>query len=71
MAGPGGGSLTLIKDHLMYLREDGQIFKIKPNPEKLEALGNFKVIDGLIRAYPAVGNGLVCVRNSKILACLK
>ena len=71
LAGPGGGSLTLIKDHLMYLREDGQIFKIKPNPEKLEMLGNFKVIDGLIRAYPAVGNGLVCMRNSKVLACLR
>ena len=71
LAGPGGGTVTLLKDHLMFLRDDGQLFKIKPNPEKLEVVGNFKVLDGKIRAFPAIGNGLVCIRNTKMLACLR
>ncbi len=71
LAGPGGGTVTLLKDHLMFLRDDGQLFKIKPNPEKLEVVGNFKVMDGKIRAFPAIGNGLVCIRNTKVLACLR
>ena len=71
LAGPGGGTVTLLKDHLMFLRDDGQLFKIKPNPEKLEVVGNFKVLDGKIRAFPAIGNGLVCIRNTKVLACLR
>ncbi len=71
LAGPGGGTVTLLKDHLMFLRDDGQLFKIRPNPEKLEVVGNFKVLDGKIRAFPAIGNGLVCIRNTKVLACLR
>ena len=70
-AGPGGGSVTLIQDDLMFLRDDGQMYKVKPNPKKLEVLGNFKIMDGKIRALPAIGNGLVCIRNSTLLACLR
>ena len=61
----------MIKDHLMLIRDDGQIFKIKPNPQDVEVLGNFKVIEGKIRAFPAIGNGLVCLRNTNTLACLR
>ena len=71
LTGQGGGSVTLINDYLMYLRDDGQLFKVKPNPEKLEVLANFKIMDGKIRAFPAIGNGLVCIRNSTLLACLR
>ena len=67
----GAGTVTLLNGTLMLIREDGQIFKIKPNPKELEVLGNFKVLDGKVRAYPAAGNGLVCLRNTKVLACLR
>jgi hypothetical protein len=70
LASEHGGSLTLINDRLMFIRDDGQIFKIKPNPERLEVEGNFKAIDGTIRSFPALGNGLICLRNAKVLACL-
>jgi len=65
-----GGSVTLINDRLMFIRDDGQIFKIKPNPERLEVEGNFKAIEGTVRSFPALGNGLICLRNTKVLACL-
>ena len=71
LASQNGGSVTLIRDHLMMIRDDGQIFKIEPNPRQVAVLGNFKVIDGKIRAFPAVGNGLVCIRNTAMLACLQ
>ena len=67
----GAGSVTLIKDKLMFLRDDGQIFKINLSSKQLDVLGNFKVVDGKVRAFPAIGSGLVCVRNTKMLACLQ
>jgi outer membrane protein assembly factor BamB len=70
LASEHGGSLTLTNDRLMFIRDDGQIFKIKPNPERVEVEGNIKAIEGTIRSFPAVGNGLICLRNTKILACL-
>lgn len=71
LASQNGGSVTLIKDHLMLIRDDGQIFKIRPRPDEVEVAGNFKALDGKIRAFPAVGNGLVCLRNTTTLACLR
>jgi hypothetical protein len=70
LASEHGGSLTLTNDRLIFIRDDGQIFKIKPNPERVEVEGNFKGIEGTIRSFPALGNGLICVRNAKVLACL-
>ena len=70
-ASQNGGSVTLIKDHLMMIRDDGQIFRIDPRPQDVEVLSNYKVLDGKIRAFPAVGNGLVCLRNRSVLACLR
>jgi hypothetical protein len=70
LASEHGGSVTLVNDRLMFIRDDGQIFKIKPNPERLDVEGNIKAIDGTIRSFPALGNRLICLRNMKVLACL-
>jgi outer membrane protein assembly factor BamB len=70
LASERGGSVTLINDLLMFIRDDGMIFKIKPNPERVEVVANFKAIDGTVRSFPALGNGLICMRNTKMLACL-
>ncbi len=67
----GAGTVTLLNDELMLVREDGQVFRIKPDPKALVVLGNNKLMDGKIRAYPAIGNGLVCLRNTKELACFQ
>ncbi|MFN7918567.1 MAG: PQQ-binding-like beta-propeller repeat protein [Bryobacteraceae bacterium] len=67
----GAGTVTLLRDQIMMIRDDGQIFRIAPNPKELQVLGNFKTINGKVRAHPAVADGLVCLRNTKVLACLK
>lgn len=67
----GSGSVTLIGNDLLFLRDDGQMFRIRPTPEKLDVLGNAKIMEGKVRAYPAVGNGLVCLRDTGALTCLK
>ena len=67
----GAGTATLINGVLFLIRDDGQIFQIRPSAEKLDVMGNYKVLDGKIRAYPAVGEGLICLRNTKMLACLR
>jgi len=67
----GSGSVTLIRDKLLFLRQDGQMFQITPTPAKLDVTGNFRVLDGRVRAFPAVGAGMVCLRDTNRLACLR
>lgn len=67
----GSGSVTMVNSELLLLRDDGQMFMVHPDPKKLDVRGNFKVMDGKVRAYPAVGNGMICFRNTKVLACLR
>lgn len=71
LASQNGGSVTLLRDDLMMIRDDGEIFRIKPDPGRVDVLSNFKVLAGPVRAFPAIGNGLVCLRNTKTLACLR
>ena len=59
LASQNGGSVTLLKDHLMMIRDDGEIFKIKPDADKK------------VRAFSAIGNEMVCLRNTHTLACLR
>ena len=67
----GAGSVTLIGSDLLFLRDDGQMFRIRPSPANLDVLGNSKVVEGKVRAFPAVGNGLVCLRDTATLTCLR
>lgn len=67
----GAGTVTLIGNDLLFLRDDGQMFRVRPNPKELEVLSNSKIADGKVRAYPAVGNGLICMRDTKTLTCVK
>ncbi len=67
----GSGSVTLIRDKLMFLRQDGQIFQVEATPARLGVRGNSRPLEGRIRAFPAVGGGMVCVRDTGKLACLR
>lgn len=71
MEAGGTGSVTLLKDKLMFLRDDGEMFQVNASPKKLEMLSHFKATDGKVRALPAVGNGLVCLRNETYLTCYR
>ena len=71
LASQHGDSVTLFRDMRRLIRDDGQIFKVQPSPAKVNVLGNFQPIEGTIRAYPAIGAGLGCIRNAKVIACLK
>ncbi|MCC6536462.1 MAG: PQQ-like beta-propeller repeat protein [Bryobacterales bacterium] len=71
LASEHGGSVTLLRGYLLFIRDDGQIFQIRPRPEEVDVVGNFKPLEGTIRAFPAVGEGLVCLRNTATLACLR
>lgn len=67
----GAGTVTLIGNDLLFLRDDGQMFRVRPTPDKLEVLSNAKILDSKVRAHPAVGNGLVCMRDLTTLTCLR
>jgi hypothetical protein len=67
----GAGTVTMVGNDLLFLRDDGQMFRVRPTPEKLDVLSNSKLMDGKVRAYPAVGNGLICMRDIKTLTCVR
>ena len=71
MPAGGTGSVTLLRDKLMFLRDDGEMFQVLANPKKLEVPTHFKATDGKVRALPAIGNGLVCLRNESNLICYR
>ncbi len=67
----GAGSVTLLGDKIMFLRDDGEMFQIAATPKKLEVIKHFKASDGKVRPMPAIGNGLVCFRNETHLTCYR
>lgn len=67
----GAGSVTLLRDKIMFLRDDGEMFQVTATPKKLDVIGHFKATDGKVRPMPAVGNGLVCFRNETYLTCYR
>ncbi len=69
LASQKGGSVTLLRDPLLMIRDEGEIFKIGRDPEKVDAWSNFGVLDGEIWVLPAIGSGLVGLRNTHTLTC--
>ena len=67
----GAGSVTLLRDKLMFLRDDGELFQVAATPKKLDVINHFKATDGKVRPMPAVGEGLVCFRNETYLTCYR
>ena len=67
----GAGSVTLLRDKIMFLRDDGEMFQVTATPKKLDVINHFKATDGKVRPMPAVGNGLVCFRNETYLTCYR
>ena len=65
------GTVTLSGDRLVIVRESGELVIAEASPEALRVLGRAELLPGVIRAYPALANGHLYVRNERTLACFK
>ena len=68
--GLGAGTVTLAGDRLLILTERGELILADANPEGFRMISRAQVLEGTVRAYPALARGRLYVRNEKTLVCI-
>lgn len=64
------GSVTLAGDQLVIVRETGELVVVAATAEEFRPLARAQILPPVVRAYPALANGLLYVRNGDTLICL-
>jgi outer membrane protein assembly factor BamB len=64
----GAGTVTLIGDRLLIIRESGEAVIGAANPKALQIESRAQLLPGVLRSYPAIAGGCIYVRNEKTLA---
>ncbi len=64
------GSVTLAGDRLVIVRETGELVIAAASPDGFTPLARGPILPPVIRAYPALADGLLYVRNRDTLVCL-
>lgn len=59
------GSLVLAGDALLVLDETGQLQRLRPTSERRELVTEAKLIDGTVRALPALANSTLYLRTEE------
>jgi hypothetical protein len=65
-----GGSIMLAGDRLLILREGGELVLAEASPEAFRPLASAQILPPTVRAYPALADGLLYLRNDDTLVCL-
>ena len=65
----GAGTVTLVGNDLMMIREGGELAWGVADPKQVPARLRKDLLPGKVRAYPALADGQLCVRNTETLAC--
>jgi hypothetical protein len=68
--GFGAGTVTLAGDKLLIVRESGELVLAAATPAAFQQIAAAKVLPPTVRAYPAIANGRIYIRNEKTLECL-
>jgi outer membrane protein assembly factor BamB len=64
------GTVTLVGDRLLIVREGGEMILAPATPDGFKPLARAQILPATIRAYPAVSDGFVYVRNDNTLVSL-
>ena len=69
--GFGAGTVTLIGDRLLIVRENGQMVLAPASPKAFQSATQVPLLKGVVRAYPALSGGQIYVRNEHRLICAR
>jgi outer membrane protein assembly factor BamB len=69
--GYGAGTVTLAGDRLLILRENGELVMAPANPQGFQATAHSSILSKVVRAYPALADGLLYARDEKTLVCVR
>jgi len=64
------GTVTLAGDRLLVLRETGELLLAPATPEAFRPIAKAQILPPTVRAYPALADGLLYVRNDNTLVCV-
>jgi outer membrane protein assembly factor BamB len=64
------GTVTLVGDRLLIVREGGEMILAPASPDAFKPIVRAQILPATIRAYPAVSDGFVYIRNENTLVCL-
>ena len=67
----GAGSVTRAGDRLLILRENGELVMAKASPASFQVISRAQILQGTVRAYPAIADGFLYARNTDTLACFR
>jgi outer membrane protein assembly factor BamB len=66
----GAGSVTLAGDRLVILHENGELVIAPASPDGFRPLAQARILPPTVRAYPALADGFLYMRNDNTLVCL-
>jgi hypothetical protein len=66
--GFGAGTVTLLGDKLLVVRENGELVVAAASPKAFQSGLKIQLLPAVVRSYPAVADGRIYVRNEKTLA---
>jgi outer membrane protein assembly factor BamB len=69
--GFGAGTVTLIGDRLLILRESGEAVIAAASPKSYQALSKAQLLPGVVRSYPGLAGGRIYLRNEHTLAAYR
>ena len=64
------GSVTLAGNRLVIVRETGELILADASPEAFRPLARAQVLPATVRAFPALADGFLYLRNGNTLVCL-
>lgn len=66
----GAGTVTLAGNRLVIMRESGELVLAAASPESFQQLAAAQILPPTVRAYPALADGVLYVRNGDTLAAV-
>ena len=70
IANYGAGTVTLADERLIIVRESGELVVAEASPEAFTRVANIQVLPPVVRAYPALADARLYIRNENTLVCL-
>jgi|TARA_B100001750_G_C15469058_1_gene578751 outer membrane protein assembly factor BamB len=67
----GGGTVILAGNSLLILRERGELVLANATPAAFQPLASAQILEGIVRAFPALANGTLFARNERELVAVE
>ncbi len=69
--GYGAGTMTLAGNRLLILRENGELVMAPATPDGFHPVTHARILTHVVRAYPALSDGLLYARDERSLVCVR